>query len=291
MPHKPPESPLAFEEPACAPPAELGSARAAHRPGVARTLLVYLAMLALTLAAFFFIRWLGESRFGAAGRASRRSVAAVKPGADVLRHVLLALAAVIALGRALGGILRYVGQPPVIGEVLAGIMLGPSLLGWLAPGAAQALLPASAAPYLGVLAQIGVIFYMFVVGLEFDAGLLAHRGHAALAISHASILAPFLCGVSLALAIYGRLAPPGITFTTFALFLGVAMSITAFPVLARDSDRSRFESDAAGHAGAVLCGGRRRDGLVPVGDGGGRGHGPGEQRADGDRPVDRHMPP
>lgn len=120
------------------------------------------------------------------------------------------------MGRALGGILRYVGQPPVIGEVLAGILLGPSLLGILSPETAQALLPATAAPYLGVLAQIGVIFYMFVVGLEFDAGLLAHRGHAALAISHASILAPFLSGVLLAPAIYSHLAPPGVSFTAFA---------------------------------------------------------------------------
>lgn len=209
----------------------------AGRPGVARTLLVYLVMLAVTLAAFFVIRSLGESQFArpTAEQAAPAEHAAVatQPGADVLRHVLLALAAVIALGRALGGLLRYVNQPPVIGEVLAGILLGPSLLGWAAPQAAQALLPASAAPYLGMLAQIGVICYMFVVGLEFDAGLLANRGHAALAISHASILAPFLSGVLLALAIYGRMAPPGIGFTAFSLFLGVAMSITAFPVLAR----------------------------------------------------------
>ncbi len=95
------------------------------------------------------------------------------------------------------------------------------------------MLPPEAAPYLGILAQIGVVFYLFVVGLEFDVRLLAERGHAALAISHASILAPFLSGLLLALAIYSRLAPPGVTFTAFALFLGVAMSITAFPVLAR----------------------------------------------------------
>ena len=97
----------------------------------------------------------------------------------------------------------------------------------------ERLLPPEAAPYLGILAQIGVVFYLFVVGLEFDVRMLAERGHAALAISHASILAPFLSGLLLALAIYSRLAPPGVTFTAFALFLGVAMSITAFPVLAR----------------------------------------------------------
>jgi Kef-type K+ transport system membrane component KefB len=246
MPHKPPEPPFetrsAAEKAGGAPPVQRDRPPAAGRPGVVRTLLVYLAMLAITAVIFFVIRSLGESRLGGPATAAqaaaalaepKASAAATKPGADVLRHVLLALAAVIALGRVLGGILRYVGQPPVIGEVLAGILLGPSLLGWLSPAAAQALLPASAAPYLGVLAQIGVIFYMFVVGLEFDAGLLAQRGHAALAISHASILAPFLCGVLLALAIYERLAPPGVTFTAFALFLGVAMSITAFPVLAR----------------------------------------------------------
>jgi Kef-type K+ transport system membrane component KefB len=212
--------------------------RVTARPRFGRAIVLYLAMIALTVAAFFLIRWWGESQFAQAGAdsaiaAGHPSPAAGKSGINLLGHVLLALAAVIALGRVLAAALQYVGQPPVIGEVLAGILLGPSLLGWLAPTAAGQLLPAEAAPYLGMLAQIGVVLYMFVVGLEFDTQLLAHRGHTALAISHASILAPFLSGVLLALAIFSRLAPAGVSFTAFSLFLGVAMSITAFPVLAR----------------------------------------------------------
>src|SRR5262249_26226399 len=125
------------------------------------------------------------------------------------------------------------GQPPVIGEVIAGILLGPSLLGRLSPDAMAFLFPSATLPYLGVLAQLGVILYMFLVGLELNAGLLRARAHTTLAISHASIVAPFLLGAGLALWLHSDLAPAGVSFTSFALFMGVAMAITAFPVLAR----------------------------------------------------------
>jgi Kef-type K+ transport system membrane component KefB len=159
--------------------------------------------------------------------------AAVHASSKVLLHTLLALAAVIVAGRLLGIAFRYVHQPPVIGEVLAGILLGPSLLGWVAPEAQAYLLPKEVAPYLGLIAQIGVILYMFVVGLELDSDELRKRGHATVAISHASIIAPFLLGGVLALAIYPLLSTSDVPFTVFALFLGVSMSVTAFPVLAR----------------------------------------------------------
>jgi Kef-type K+ transport system membrane component KefB len=121
----------------------------------------------------------------------------------------------------------------VIGEVLAGIALGPSLLGAVAPGASAYVLPPESAPYLAVVAQLGVILYMFTVGLELDASVLRRRGHAAVAISHASIVAPFVLGAVLALGLYPTMAPAGVAFTPFALFLGASMSVTAFPVLAR----------------------------------------------------------
>jgi len=152
---------------------------------------------------------------------------------DALIHLLLALAAVLVTGRLLGLLFRYVGQPPVIGEVLGGILLGPSLLGRIAPEAAGYLFPPSVAPSLGIVAQLGVILYMFLVGLEWNPGLLRQRAHATVAISHASILAPFLLGAALALLLYPQLSNRDVPFTSFALFLGVAMSITAFPVLAR----------------------------------------------------------
>jgi Kef-type K+ transport system membrane component KefB len=146
--------------------------------------------------------------------------------------VLLCLALILLLGRWMGKLCIYFGQPRVIGEMLAGIMLGPSLLGHIWPEAMTFILPAHAAPSLKIVAQIGVVLYMFLVGLEMNAGLLKSRAHATVAISHASILAPFLLGAILALWLYPQLGE-NVSFRSFALFMGVAMSITAFPVLAR----------------------------------------------------------
>ncbi len=199
-----------------------------------KTLGGYLIMLAGTAAIYWFIRGRGmeltapapngPSVFGAAS--SAKSV-------DALMHVLLALAVVIVAARAIGNLFRRFEQPPVIGEIIAGICLGPSLLGRIAPSAADFLLPKSVAPFLGVLSQVGVILYMFLVGLELDPGLLRKRGHSTVAISHASIIAPFLLGCGLALFLYPKMSSSDVPFSCFALFLGVSMSVTAFPVLAR----------------------------------------------------------
>lgn len=148
-------------------------------------------------------------------------------------HVLLALAMVIATARTLGGLFRLIHQPPVVGEMIAGILLGPSLLGHIAPGFSAYALPQSIAPLLNVISQVGVILYMFLVGLELDLNNLRNRAHATVTISHASIIAPFLLGASLALLLYPRLSSSSVSFTAFSLFLGVSMSVTAFPVLAR----------------------------------------------------------
>lgn len=154
----------------------------------------------------------------------------------VLFHVLLVLAAVIAVGRALGWLCRLAGQPAVMGEVIAGILLGPSLLGRVAPQLAAGLLPPSPSSIgitLGVIAQMGVILYMFTVGLELDFSLLRARARSTLSISHASIVAPFLLGAALSLYLYPREAAPGASFFVFSLFMGASMSVTAFPLLAR----------------------------------------------------------
>ncbi len=144
--------------------------------------------------------------------------------------MLLALAAVIALGQILAWLFAKIHQPPVIGEVVAGILLGPSLIGreWSA-----AILPPAAESYLGLVAQLGAILYMFIVGLEMNASRLRHRAHATLSIAHASMLVPFLLGSLLALPLYPRFVTADVPFTSFALFMGLALSITAFPVLAR----------------------------------------------------------
>jgi Kef-type K+ transport system membrane component KefB len=148
-------------------------------------------------------------------------------------RVLVALIVVLVVARALGAIFRMLNQPQVMGEVVAGILLGPSFFGWLAPGLASQVLSASVAPYLAVISQVGVVLYMFLVGLELDTDLLRQRTQSSIAISHASIVAPFLLGGALALWLYPRYATGNVPFTAFALFLGVAMSVTAFPVLAR----------------------------------------------------------
>jgi Kef-type K+ transport system membrane component KefB len=159
--------------------------------------------------------------------------AAARANAGELLHMLIALVVVIATARGLGSIFRNAHQPPVVGEIIAGILLGPSLLGRLAPGMEASLFPAAVGPFLNIIAQIGVILYMFLVGLELDPALLRKRGHATIAISHASIVTPFLLGALIALILYPRLSTSDVPFTCFSLFLGVSMSVTAFPVLAR----------------------------------------------------------
>jgi Kef-type K+ transport system membrane component KefB len=164
--------------------------------------------------------------------------------ADLLYHVLLALAVVVIFGHLLGRLMAAIGQPPVIGEVLSGILLGPSLLGRAFPATEAYLFTESVRPALGVLAQLGVVLYMFVVGLEFDAASLRRRAAPFVFTSLASIAVPFALGLGLAFFIYQSYAPAGVRFLAFALFMGVAMSITAFPVLARIlTDRGLSRTD------------------------------------------------
>ncbi|MBC7713394.1 MAG: cation:proton antiporter [Rhizobacter sp.] len=152
---------------------------------------------------------------------------------SALGDVLLALVIVVIVARACGFLFKKIGQPTVMGEVIGGILLGPSLCGRMAPGLMAILIPPSTLPYLNIIAQIGIVIYMFLVGLELDLKELKKSAHTTFIISHASILVPFLLGSILALYIYQEMAPPAVSFTNFALFLGVSMSITAFPVLAR----------------------------------------------------------
>ena len=212
-------------------PAEALRAKAGRRLW---PLAAYGTMVGGTFALFLLVRRYGETLTApapAAVEAAGSAAAVIAP--NTLLHVLLALAAVVLAGRLLGRLFIRVGQPPVIGEVIAGILLGPSLLGRVAPDIASYVLPSSVAPFLGVIAQLGVILYMFIVGLQLNAGHLRSRAHATVAISHASIVAPFVLGSLLALFLYPRLSTSDVSFTSFALFMGVAMSITAFPVLAR----------------------------------------------------------
>jgi Kef-type K+ transport system membrane component KefB/nucleotide-binding universal stress UspA family protein len=140
---------------------------------------------------------------------------------------------IIMCSRLIGRLTRKIGQPMVIAEITAGILLGPSLFGWLFPGASAALFAKESLPLLKLVSEVGLIVFMFLIGLELDPKLLRGRGHASVVISHTSIIVPFAMGGVLALYLYPRLSDSSVPFSSFTLFMGAAMSITAFPVLAR----------------------------------------------------------
>lgn len=152
--------------------------------------------------------------------------------AEINVRILLALAVVIGVSRLAGWAISKIGQPRVHGEILAGIVLGPSLLGVLWPEALAYLFPPEIVGALRVLAQVGLVLFMFLIGLDLDLGKLRGHGHRAVVISQASIITPMVLGALLALWLYPRLGG-GADRVGFVLFIGAAMAITAFPVLAR----------------------------------------------------------
>ncbi len=128
---------------------------------------------------------------------------------------------------------RKVGQTQVIGEIFAGLILGKSLFGYFWPAGFHYVFPETSMPRLYLLSQIGLVFFMFVVGLELNLKTLRKHATAAVLVSHGSIVVPFVLGAALSMLLYKDYAPKGVAFTSFSLFMGIAMSITAFPVLAR----------------------------------------------------------
>jgi Kef-type K+ transport system membrane component KefB len=230
--------------------------------------LFYVAVLLVFGGGIWFV--LGEgARLGPATAAAEQVTAAVHPAeqeaaaagtfealAGNLRHplamLLLQILIIVVAARSLGSLFRRMGQPPVIGEMVAGILLGPSLLGWIAPAAQSFVFPASSLGSLQMLSQVGVILFMFIVGTELDVEHLRKKAHAAVMVSHASIVVPFFLGVLLALFLYKSLAPAGVPFSAFALFLGVSMSVTAFPVLARILEERRMSRSLLGTT-AIAC--------------------------------------
>jgi Kef-type K+ transport system membrane component KefB len=216
---------------------------------------LYVTMLLATPIAFVAIAQWGSTLSAPVATDAAAELIASAPQAkspDLLLHFLLAMMVIMAAAMAMGRLFRWLHQPPVIGEVIAGIMLGPSLLGAVLPDTAHYLLPDMVLPHLATVAQLGVILYMFIVGLEFNPNVLRQRGHAAAAISHASIVAPMLLGALLALLLFPILAPGQVSFPVFALFLGVAMSVTAFPVLARILTDQRMQNTELGSL-ALAC--------------------------------------
>jgi len=152
---------------------------------------------------------------------------------NVVLQTLLALAVILVTARAVGRVFRALGQPAVMGEVVGGLLLGPSALGGLAPELSAWLLPPAVASFLGLHAQIGIVLYMFLVGLELDLPKVRALGRTTVAISAAGILVPLLLGVGLAFWLYPRVSSSEVPFTVFAAFIGTSLAVTAFPVLAR----------------------------------------------------------
>jgi Kef-type K+ transport system membrane component KefB len=150
-----------------------------------------------------------------------------------LFKLILQIGVILLTARIVGMLFKKIHQPQVMGEMVAGILLGPTLFGWLAPAMSKALFPAPSLGYLNALSQVGLVLFMFLVGLSLNPKELHEHGHAAVLTSHVSIVTPFCLGSLTALFLYPRLSDDSVSFMGFALFMGAAMSITAFPVLAR----------------------------------------------------------
>ena len=147
--------------------------------------------------------------------------------------LILQIGTILIVARLVGWLFGKFHQPRVVGEMVAGILLGPSLLGWLAPEISATLFPPQSLGHLNSLSQVGLLIFMFLVGLELDLRQLRELGRAAVMTSQVSIIAPFILGSSFALYLYPRLSDPSVSAAGFVLFMGAAMSVTAFPVLAR----------------------------------------------------------
>ncbi|MFI6582220.1 cation:proton antiporter [Embleya sp. NPDC050493] len=215
-----------------------------------RQVLLYMLIVGLPATLVLIGLWLGVRHYGGHNAVTAGGVRTT--AADTFAHLLLALAIVLVLCHLMSRLFLRMAQPGVIGEICLGIVLGPSLLGLLWPGGYHWLLPDSLNGSINVLAQLGLIFFMFLVGYELDLSQVRGRGRVVLMISHVGIAVPMLSGVLLALVGYSSLAPDGVGFVPFALFFAVSMSITAFPVLARILIDRRMERTRLG-ALALAC--------------------------------------
>ena len=175
-------------------------------------------------------------------------------GASPLSRLFLQLSVIIIACYVVGWIFTRCGQPAVVGEMLAGILLGPSLFGLLTPNVFHFVFAASSLDALRLFSQIGVCLFLFAVGMELDVSHLRTKAQTAVVVSHSSIVIPYLLGVTLALFLYSHLAQPGASFAAFALFMGISMSITAFPVLVRIlQDRGIFKTPLGSTATACAA--------------------------------------
>src|SRR5687767_2044568 len=150
-----------------------------------------------------------------------------------LLQLLAQIVTILVAARLLGWLFRRLGQPQVVGEMVAGIALGPSLLGAVAPATFARLFPADSLGFLNALSQLGAILFMFVIGLELDLSLLRKRAGQTMSAAVGSITVPLVIGYVLGYLLWPRWGDAAITRQQFAVFFACAISVTAFPVLAR----------------------------------------------------------
>ena len=202
--------------------------RAPGRPSQTRGVLVAVALIMVPAGLIVAVLGFGSAR---SHRAASTAPAAVS-SAGPYPHLLIALPVILAACYLTGMLFRRLGQPAVIGEIVAGVMLGPSLLGLAWPAAFHWLFPSDVVATINTLAQLGLIFFMYLIGAEIDLDVVRQRGVTAMTVSQASLAVPLLAGTALAFALYPSFGGE-VSFPVFALFIAVSMSVTAFPVLAR----------------------------------------------------------
>jgi len=240
-----------------------------------RTAQLYLLIVSIVGLGIFFVLHEGNQLPPPVSQLSTEAVAATAPhltdvsgssflasvkstlrqnATNPLSRLFLQLLIVMGTSGLVAWIFTRCGQTGVIGEMVAGILLGPSLFGLLAPNAFQFIFAASSLDTLRLLSQIGVCLFLFTVGMELDVSEVRHKAQTAVVVSHSSIVIPYFLGVALALFLYSQLAQPGASFLAFALFMGISMSITAFPVLVRIlQDRGIFKTSLGSTATACAA--------------------------------------
>jgi Kef-type K+ transport system membrane component KefB len=217
-----------------------------QQPRPARTWGLYAFTLVAAAVALLWIREHGSLIAAQASLASG-TLRLKSETPKLLMQVLLALGVIVISARCAGALFsRMLGQPAVVGEIVAGLTLGPSVLGAIAPGVATLLFPPAVLAQLSTIANIGMVLFMFLVGLELDLVKLRRESHGTLLVAHAGILVSLVLGGFLALYLYTSYAPPGVGFDVFALFVGTSLSVTAFPVLARIVQERRMQSTKVG---------------------------------------------
>jgi len=219
-----------------------------------KSLLTYVAMLGALAAALVAVLRVGAQNHGAGSQALGQSKTLLATLHEPLSLLLMQVVVIVVAARLTGWLFRRFGQPAVIGEMFVGIALGPSLLGWTAPEVSKFLFPPDkgALTSLQMLSQVGILLFMFIVGMELDPRLIKQKAQSAILISHTSILLPFALGCTAALFLYKEYMGAHTTFLPFALFMGISMSITAFPVLARIIQERGLSGSALGNT-AVTC--------------------------------------